>query len=60
MEICEYNPGYLKEIARLFYDTVHTICAIDYSWEQLDAWASGKIDEQDWNRRFEEHYSMWP
>lgn len=45
-------------MAELFYNTVHTINAKDYSKEQLDVWASGKIDLKKWDRSFQHHYSV--
>ena len=42
-------------MAALFYDTVHEVNAADYTKEQLDAWAGGKVDTAAWNRSFLEH-----
>lgn len=55
MYIREYQPSDCKEIAALFYNTVHIVNAKDYSKEQLDAWAIGKIDLEKWNQSFQEH-----
>ena len=38
-----------------FYDTVHTRNARDYSPEQLQAWAPGLPDLEQWDRSFLEH-----
>ena len=38
MTIREYRPGDCREMAALFYDTVHTVNARDYTPAQLDAW----------------------
>lgn len=46
------------ELAQLFYHTVHTINAKDYSKEQLDVWATGQIDLENWNQSSQEHYSL--
>ena len=56
--IREYEPKDCKELAGLFYNTVHTVDAKDYTKEQLDAWATGKIDLEKWNQSFQEHYSI--
>ena len=56
--IREYKPSDLPEIAELFYNTVHTVNASDYSDEQLDAWADGNIDMDKWNKSLESHYSL--
>src|SRR5699024_4100903 len=37
MLIRRYAPGDLTELLRLFYDTVHTVNAADYTPRQLDA-----------------------
>lgn len=42
-------------LAQLFYDTVHTVNARDYTPEQLQAWAPGLPDLEQWNRSFLEH-----
>lgn len=58
MTIREYNPVDCVEIARLFYDTVHTVNAKDYTQEQLDVWATGTVDMEKWNQSLSEHYSL--
>lgn len=58
MVIRKYQPCDCKELAELFYHTVHTINARDYAKEQLDVWAEGKIDLEKWNRSFQDHYSI--
>ncbi len=58
MVIRHYQPYDCKELADLFYHTVHTINARDYTKEQLDVWAAGKIDLEKWNQSFQAHYSI--
>lgn len=58
IKIREYKPSDLPEIAELFYNTVHTVNAADYSDEQLDAWAGGNIDMEKWNKSLKSHYSL--
>lgn len=41
MEIRSYRQEDIKVIAELFYNTVHSVNAADYTDEQLDAWADG-------------------
>lgn len=55
MIVRPYRPSDLGEIAALFYDTVHTVNAGDYSPEQLDAWADGAPDLAEWGRTLSEH-----
>jgi len=45
----------MEQIVQLFYDTVHTVNASDYSQQQLDVWATGEIDYEKWNASFLEH-----
>lgn len=45
-------------MADLFYDTVHTVNAKDYTKKQLSVWATGSVDLQKWNRLLLEHYSL--
>lgn len=58
MIIREYQPCDCKLLAELFYHTVHTVNARDYTKEQLDVWATGNVDLEKWNRSFQEHYSI--
>ena len=54
----KYRPGDCRELAELFYHTVHTVCARDYTRTQRDAWAPGRIDAAAWNRSFLAHDSI--
>lgn len=58
IHIRRYRPSDLPLIEKLFYDTVHTVNAKDYTQEQLDAWADGKISEQAWDDSFQKHYTI--
>lgn len=58
MFIREYQSSDCKELAELFYNTVHTINAKDYSKEQLDVWATGQADLKKWDQSFQEHFSI--
>lgn len=49
-----YRPADLPAVCRLFHDTVHTVCAADYSSTELDAWAPEKVDLAAWNRALRE------
>lgn len=55
MKIRPYHPSDCPVLAALFYDTVHTVNAKDYSQEQLAAWADGHNDLSAWNRSFLAH-----
>lgn len=58
MHIRKYEPTDLAEIAALFYDTVHTVNAKDYTAEQLHVWANGKVDADRWGTSFLEHHTL--
>ena len=58
MELRKYRPQDCAEMARLFYDTVHTVNAADYTEEQLNAWATGKVDLEKWDASFQEHDTL--
>ena len=44
MLIREYQSSDCKELAELFYDTVHRVNGRDYTKEQVDVWAKGQVD----------------
>ena len=54
----EYKPTDCEDLVKLFYHTVHTINAKDYSQEQLKVWATDKIDLEVWNRSLSEHFTV--
>lgn len=56
--IREYRPSDCREITELFYQTVHTINAKDYTEEQLNVWAPGNPDLDLWNQSFLGHYTL--
>lgn len=58
MEIRRYRPSDLAQISQLFYDTVHTVNAADYTKEQLSAWATGQLDLTAWNDSLLAHESF--
>ena len=58
MEIRRYQQSDREILAELFYHTVHTVNAKDYTKEQLAVWADGKVDLEKWNQSLREHYSV--
>lgn len=58
MIIRNYKPEDCKYLAGLFYDTVHSVNAKDYTKEQLNAWATGNVDFDKWNESLLEHTSV--
>ena len=51
----QYRPSDCPALAALFYDTVHSVNAADYTREELDAWATGWVDLDGWNDSFLAH-----
>lgn len=58
INIRRYSEEDCIEIVKLFYDTVHSVNAADYTPEQLEAWAPENIDADLWNRTLTEHYTI--
>lgn len=58
MKIRKYRQSDCKELAELFYHTVHTVNAKDYTEEQLNVWATGDVDLEKWNISLQEHFSI--
>lgn len=58
MIIREYRPLDCEILAELFYNTVHTVNVKDYTKEQLDVWATGTVNLEQWNQSFMEHYTL--
>ena len=58
MELRRYESSDCKEVAELFYNTVHIINAKDYTKEQLDVWATQEVDLEKWNQSLQGHYSV--
>lgn len=55
MIIREYKSTDCKEIADLFYNTVHAINASDYTKEQLNVWAPENVDLDKLDQSFQGH-----
>ena len=53
-----YREEDAKALAQLFYDTVHTVNAADYTKEQLDVWAPKERDLYAWNQSFFLHRTI--
>lgn len=58
MIIRKYIPADCKYLTELFYQTVHSINAKDYTDEQLNAWATGNVDMTEWNLSLSGHFSL--
>lgn len=58
MIIRKYFRKDLEQIVKLFYDTVHSVNAADYTPRQLDAWANGKPNLKEWADSLARHHSL--
>lgn len=58
MIVRQYRPGDCRQIVRLFYNTVHTVNAKDYTPRQLNAWADRVPDPALWNSSLSRHYTL--
>ena len=58
MKLRPYESGDWPALARLFYDTVHTVNGRDYTPEQLAAWADGQVDLSAWDTSFLAHHTL--
>ncbi|WP_369283577.1 GNAT family N-acetyltransferase [Oscillibacter sp. GMB15532] len=58
MELRNYKPEDCVALAELFFNTVHSINARDYTNPQLNAWATGNVDISVWNKSFLAHNTL--
>ncbi len=58
MQLRKYQPSDCAQMAELFYQTVHSVNAKNYTKEQLDAWAIGEVDLQAWDKSFRAHETI--
>lgn len=56
--IRKYKSSDCEYLAELFYQTVHTVNAKDYTNEQLNAWATGNVNLDEWDESFSNHYTI--
>lgn len=58
MVLRRYRTSDCGRMAKLFYETVHSVNAADYTEEQLEAWATGNVDLAVWDKSFLEHFTI--
>ena len=58
MRLRKYRTSDCGHLAELFYHTVHSVNAKDYTKEQLDAWATGIVDLKEWDASFLKHHTV--
>ena len=52
MQIRTYRTSDCEQLAKLFFQTVHSVNAKDYTKEQLDVWATCTVDLKEWDKSF--------
>ena len=58
MVIRAYRSEDCETLAQIYYDTIHTVNAADYTKAQLDAWATGNVDLAAWDAYFLARHSF--
>lgn len=58
MRLRKYVSTDCAEMAHLFFRTVHTVNAADYTEDQRNAWAPGCVDLGEWNASFQKHNTV--
>lgn len=58
MILREYCSSDCRETMELFYDTVHRVNRLDYTSEQVEAWAPADRDSAAWNDSFSGHFAV--
>lgn len=58
MIIRKYKSSDCESLAELFYHTVHAVNAKDYTDEQLNVWATGRLNLIELNISLSEHYTL--
>lgn len=58
MFIRKYQSEDCRYLAELFYNTVHSVNSKDYTDEQLNVWAGGKVDLVRWDGDFQRHHTV--
>lgn len=58
IKLRKYTPEDCPALAELFYSTVHTVNSADYSKEELDAWADGKVNLSEWDKSLRSHNTV--
>lgn len=58
MQLRGYMTSDCEQLSKLFFQTVHSVNAKDYTKEQLDVWATGNVDLNEWDKSFKEHHTV--
>ncbi|WP_294515700.1 GNAT family N-acetyltransferase [uncultured Intestinimonas sp.] len=58
MFLRDYESQDCPALARLFYDTVHSVNLRDYTQAQVEAWAPGPVDLAAWDASLTVHHAL--
>ncbi|WP_455810441.1 GNAT family N-acetyltransferase [Clostridium butyricum] len=58
MFIRKYKSSDCECLAELFYHTVHAVNMRDYTDEQLNVWATGRVNLVEWNKYLSANYTL--
>ena len=58
MVIRPYRSDDCPTLAQIYYETIHSVNAADYTQAQLDAWATGNVDLAVWDSYFLARHSF--
>ena len=58
MFLRRYQSSDCETLAKIFYDTIHAINIRDYSQQQVDAWATGTVDLERWDRTMSQRCTL--
>ena len=58
MQLRKYIASDCEPLSKLFFQTIHSINAKDYTKEQLDVWATGTVDLKEWDKSFLKHHTI--
>lgn len=56
MLIRTYRKRDIAKISRLYYDTIHRVNCLDYTHEQIEAWAPSVPSDDFWQERFNRYF----
>jgi putative acetyltransferase len=57
-ELRAFQPNDIDSLLLLFRETIHQINAVDYSLEQIVAWAPDQPDKDDWIQRLSNQFTQ--
>lgn len=58
MKIRKYKKSDCAEIYKLFFETVHSVNALDYSADEINAWAPADMDQLAWRDSLASNHAL--